>query len=385
MERVRLLMKILEVIEEEWELQMPPMIISVAGKDHTEPFALRPKYHAMFSLALMKATEAISAWVTTGGLAGGVDKLVGEALSQAGNPLLAISPWGALKGRAKLKRPDAALFQQRTIDRNELAAATRRSSMNLGEDIGIATEVLAAYQQDPDGGVDPEETPPEVAHRVSFLEHGKIKNMRQLKLVRVGSPMATEAPLITRCFPQYGTGRLGRGTLRRWGSNQSIDTIVTRRSQSPTWDADGSGSNETHMGVQVAVVNRESDGCWALPGQFVSDLSDAVRALERQIEDHENQSRGDLQNHAVREVFEVSLLREHSEELQAELDHLFRKSAQTVIYRGYVDDARNTDNAWVESSVFHVHSPPSPAIDESLDGCSHGQDKDGRPAHSWLE
>ena len=28
-----------------------------------------------------------------------------------------------------------------------------------------------------------------------------------------------------------------------------------------------------------------------------------------------------------------------------------------VVYRGYVDDPRNTDNAWLETTAFHFHCP----------------------------
>ena len=29
-----------------------------------------------------------------------------------------------------------------------------------------------------------------------------------------------------------------------------------------------------------------------------------------------------------------------------------------VVYRGYVDDPRNTDNAWMETTAFHFHCEP---------------------------
>ncbi len=35
------------------------------------------------------------------------------------------------------------------------------------------------------------------------------------------------------------------------------------------------------------------------------------------------------------------------------LDDLF--ASGVVIYQGYVDDPRNTDNAWMETTVVHVH------------------------------
>ena len=28
------------------------------------------------------------------------------------------------------------------------------------------------------------------------------------------------------------------------------------------------------------------------------------------------------------------------------------------VYRGYVDDPRTTDNAWMETTAFHFHCPP---------------------------
>ena len=42
---------------------------------------------------------------------------------------------------------------------------------------------------------------------------------------------------------------------------------------------------------------------------------------------------------------------------QEAIDALFDKGG-TVIYRGYVDDPRSTDNAWIETTAFHFHCPP---------------------------
>ena len=35
------------------------------------------------------------------------------------------------------------------------------------------------------------------------------------------------------------------------------------------------------------------------------------------------------------------------------IDALF--SSGSVVYRGYVDDPRNTDNAWMETTATHCH------------------------------
>ena len=39
-----------------------------------------------------------------------------------------------------------------------------------------------------------------------------------------------------------------------------------------------------------------------------------------------------------------------------QVDKLFRDGR--VVYRGYVDDPRNTDNAWMETTAFHFHCGP---------------------------
>ena len=37
------------------------------------------------------------------------------------------------------------------------------------------------------------------------------------------------------------------------------------------------------------------------------------------------------------------------------LDDLFSESERRIIYQGYVDDPRNTDNAWMETTCSHYH------------------------------
>ena len=40
------------------------------------------------------------------------------------------------------------------------------------------------------------------------------------------------------------------------------------------------------------------------------------------------------------------------------------------VYRGYVDDARNTDNAWLETWAVHFHCPAELALLLSFDELS---------------
>jgi hypothetical protein len=115
MERIRLLMRIVQVFEEEWQLPLPPMVISVTG--NALPFEMRPAFHDSFCQSLVKATESTNAWVISGGTSTGVMKLVGEALGQTGNPVIGIASWGVIVGRGTLVRPDVATLARRSLGR----------------------------------------------------------------------------------------------------------------------------------------------------------------------------------------------------------------------------------------------------------------------------
>ena len=56
---------------------------------------------------------------------------------------------------------------------------------------------------------------------------------------------------------------------------------------------------------------------------------------------------------------------------------LFEKGRQ--IYRGYIDDPRNTDNAWTETTAFHFH------LTEQLGPQLHLHSGDDATAVKWLD
>ena len=127
--------------------------------------------------------------------------------------------------------------------------------------------------------------------------------------------------------PRGRTGMCGRGVLGRWGANHAADPIVTR------WDP----SYPDGARLQVAAVLRKDlDGVWALPGGIVE----------------------------AGEPLAVTMLRDFREEAGAfggaereRMEKLVRLlfSDGSVIYRGYVDDPRNTDHAWIETTAVHYH------------------------------
>ncbi len=101
------------------------------------------------------------------------------------------------------------------------------------------------------------------------------------------------------------TGIEGRGMLGRWGANFAVDPIVAR------W-------NSAIREFEIIVIRRIT-GEWALPGGMVD--------------------RGESHHDALhRELYEESG---------------FRLSSRPgiLVYQGYVDDPRSTDNAWFETTV----------------------------------
>ena len=115
--------------------------------------------------------------------------------------------------------------------------------------------------------------------------------------------------------PVETTNRLGRWKLGKWGPNHAADPVITYRD----WFA-----------VYVLVIIRSDTTLPmpALPGGMV----DAGEAITR------------------------TLIRELNEEAVESSEHVVLALANgTTIHAGYVYDPRNTDNAWIESTVVHAH------------------------------
>jgi len=139
----------------------------------------------------------------------------------------------------------------------------------------------------------------------------------------------------------------------------------------PPDDLDDVDMNGTHhkihtSGLQVAVCWREEDQCWAIPGQFASQHNVNIMAHVRKgdqmtgdLPSKDSKQERDQARLVVRKIFELEGLDgpEVAERNSELLDEVFKKSSQTLIYRGISDDPRNTDEAWVETSAWHVHCP----------------------------
>jgi ADP-ribose pyrophosphatase len=115
--------------------------------------------------------------------------------------------------------------------------------------------------------------------------------------------------------PTGPTGIQGRGSLGKWGRNPAADAIITRH-------------NPETGELEMASIKRPT-GEWAIPGGMVDDG----------------------------ELAPAAMMREFEEETGAKLNMRGAKK----IYKGYVDDPRNTDNAWMETTASHLHLSPAKA------------------------
>lgn len=145
--------------------------------------------------------------------------------------------------------------------------------------------------------------------------------------------------------PVGRTGIIGRGLLGRWGPNHAADPIVTR------WKRDDTGVVEVDRStgkriLQFIAIQRRDSGEWAIPGGMI-DPGETVSAT------------------LMREFMEEALnfLEKNNterEDLQNSIAEFFRKGDE--IYKGYVDDPRNTDNAWMETVAMNFHDEDSSVV-----------------------
>ncbi|GBM57261.1 ADP-ribose pyrophosphatase, mitochondrial [Araneus ventricosus] len=133
--------------------------------------------------------------------------------------------------------------------------------------------------------------------------------------------------------PRGRTGLSGRGRLGRWGPNHAGDAIVSR------WKyLNGEKQFDAESGLpilQFIAILRKDCNKWAIPGGFVDPKEASSSAV-------------------LRELFEEAInVKKLSDEVQMSLKEFFKNGRQ--VYRGYVDDPRNTDNAWIETTAINFH------------------------------
>lgn len=150
--------------------------------------------------------------------------------------------------------------------------------------------------------------------------------------------------------PAGRTGLAGRGILSKWGENPAADLIVTR-------------SNPDTGELEVVAIQREDTGEWALPGGKVDEGEPAAAT-------------------ALREFYEEAGGRDYNETPTDDDPWELDMSQARTIYAGYIDDSRNTDNAWMASTVFHRHLTPEEVARMTLQANTDAQDVKWAPVNS---
>nr|DBA32338.1 TPA: hypothetical protein GDO54_000138 [Pyxicephalus adspersus] len=133
--------------------------------------------------------------------------------------------------------------------------------------------------------------------------------------------------------PMGRTGLRGVGSLRWFGPNHSLHPVVTRWTTS---SANGPNPKASKNMLEVLVVRRRENELWSLPG---GTLDPGQR---------------------VPIEFQALLKKTYLREFLALLD------SGTEVFHGYLDDPRNTDNAWIETQAINVHLGTKESLDTFL-------------------
>uniref|UniRef100_A0AC35UBK7 Nudix hydrolase domain-containing protein n=1 Tax=Rhabditophanes sp. KR3021 TaxID=114890 RepID=A0AC35UBK7_9BILA len=115
--------------------------------------------------------------------------------------------------------------------------------------------------------------------------------------------------------PQGRTGIKGRGILGRYGPNMAADPIVSRFN---------------HGKLQFVAIKRQDTKEWAIPGGMVDAGENVSQTLKREFSE---EAMDGMDPNILHEIW----------------------AHPKILYKGYVDDPRNTDNAWMETVVANFH------------------------------
>uniref|UniRef100_A0A8C5VCC6 Transient receptor potential cation channel subfamily M member 2 n=1 Tax=Microcebus murinus TaxID=30608 RepID=A0A8C5VCC6_MICMU len=122
--------------------------------------------------------------------------------------------------------------------------------------------------------------------------------------------------------PMGRTGLRGRGSLSYFGPNHALHPVVTR------WRRNEDGAicrKSIKKMLEVLVVKVPHSELWALPGGSPEPGETLPRKLKQILQ----------------------------QESWPSFENLLKHS--TEVYKGYMDDPRNTDNAWIETVAVSIH------------------------------
>ncbi|XP_063363842.1 ADP-ribose pyrophosphatase, mitochondrial [Cydia amplana] len=133
------------------------------------------------------------------------------------------------------------------------------------------------------------------------------------------------------------TGIIGRGVLGRWGPNHAADPVVTRWKRLQSGEVEKDNSNKPIL--QFVAIKRGDTGEWALPGGMVDPGEKVTKTAVREF-------REEAMNSLVMPQGKINIC-------EQKFESFFSNGEE--VYKGYVDDPRNTDNAWMETAAYNFH------------------------------
>ncbi|XP_078660979.1 transient receptor potential cation channel subfamily M member-like 2 isoform X2 [Branchiostoma floridae x Branchiostoma belcheri] len=138
--------------------------------------------------------------------------------------------------------------------------------------------------------------------------------------------------------PKGRTGMVGRGLLGRFGPNHAADPVVTR------WKKDMFGNKEVHREthrnvLEFVAIQRKDNGLWAIPGGMVEPGENLTMTLKNEFGEEA--------------LGKLDKTDQEKKDMSKKLDKLFQQGKE--VFKGYSDDPRNTDNAWIETTAINYH------------------------------
>ncbi|XP_066299867.1 transient receptor potential cation channel subfamily M member-like 2 isoform X2 [Branchiostoma lanceolatum] len=138
--------------------------------------------------------------------------------------------------------------------------------------------------------------------------------------------------------PKGRTGMVGRGLMGRFGPNHAADPVVTR------WKRDRFGNKEVHPDtsrnvLEFVAIQRRDNGLWAIPGGMVEPGENLSMTLKNEFGEEA--------------LGKLDKTEQERMDMSKKLDKLFRQGKE--VFKGYSDDPRNTDNAWIETTAINYH------------------------------
>ncbi|XP_069589865.1 transient receptor potential cation channel subfamily M member 2 [Ranitomeya imitator] len=118
------------------------------------------------------------------------------------------------------------------------------------------------------------------------------------------------------------TGLKGRGSLSWFGPNHAIHPIITQ------WKRNNDGSisrKKSKKMLEILAIKHISSEHWSLPGGSLGPEETLPHKLKR--------------------ILKYKFLEKFQQLLNESIE----------VYKGYVDDPRNTDNAWIETTALSLH------------------------------